>query len=107
MYYPDAPCCGMGSIEQKNFNMNKDKEQMLRNISEIDFALTDLNLYLDTHPSDKEALELFKKLAATLNSCVFDYEKSFGPLNARTNTDTRYFMWVSDDIKWPWKRECD
>lgn len=107
MYYPDAPCCVMGNAETKHYAEKNDKKQMLQTISELDFSLTDLNLYLDTHPSDKEALELFKKLAATLNSYVFDYEKSFGPLCARANTDTRYFMWVSDDIKWPWQRECE
>ena len=107
MYYPDAPCCVMGNTETKHCKDTADKKQMLQTISELDFSLTDLNLYLDTHPSDREALELFKKLSATLNSYVFDFEKSFGPLTARANTDTRYFMWVSDDIKMPWQRECE
>ena len=31
-----------------------DREMMLRQIATVDFAIVELNLYLDTHPSDQE-----------------------------------------------------
>ena len=44
------------------------KTELMKYINELEFALVDLNLYLDTHPDNAEALEMFTKLAATLKS---------------------------------------
>jgi len=35
------------------------KRRLMRQIKETDFVLKDLNLYLDTHPGCKEALEMY------------------------------------------------
>ena len=32
------------------------RNQLLQWINEVSFAVTDISLYLDTHPDDKEAL---------------------------------------------------
>ncbi len=36
-----------------------DKAQMLRYIQELGFAIDDVVLYLDTHPTDEEALKYY------------------------------------------------
>ena len=36
--------------------VSSEMNRMLRDISIIDFALVDLNEYLDTHPFDKQAM---------------------------------------------------
>ena len=36
------------------------EEKKLHDIGIADFVLTDLMLYLDTHPSDQKAMEYFK-----------------------------------------------
>ena len=41
--------------------MMHEKQMLLKAIQKYDFALYDLNLYLDTHPHSKEALQLFQK----------------------------------------------
>ena len=38
-----------------------EKARLMRKIKEYDFALKELNLYLDTHPNCRRALALFKK----------------------------------------------
>ena len=38
-----------------------EKEEMLQNIRCLEFAITELGLYLDTHPDDKKALCLHRK----------------------------------------------
>ena len=39
--------------------MMSEREKLLRQYQEADFALFDATLYLDTHPTDKRALEYF------------------------------------------------
>lgn len=39
----------------------KDREKLLQFISEVSFALIDVNLFLDTHPYDEDALEYYEK----------------------------------------------
>ena len=36
-------------------------EELMRAIMEADFFAVDLKLYLDTHPNDKRALEMFRE----------------------------------------------
>ena len=38
-----------------------DKEKMLRYVQELGFAIDDVVLYLDTHPTDEDALMYYKK----------------------------------------------
>ena len=40
-----------------------DRMQMLKEIGEVSFVVNDLTLYLDTHPTDKEALQAFTDAA--------------------------------------------
>ena len=39
--------------------MSKDQMRLLKFISQVSFALTETNLYLDTHPCDKVALSYY------------------------------------------------
>ena len=39
------------------------EEKMLHDIGIADFVLTDLMLYLDTHPTDRNAMEYFNHYA--------------------------------------------
>lgn len=79
------------------------QNELLTKIQEVGFALTDLNLYLDTHPECTQGLELFKKLAATLKSLKSDYTAKYGPLYARDSDNPAFFQWVKDGYKWPWE----
>ncbi len=47
-----------------------DRHTMLQNISEISFCVNDLNLYLDTHPTDGQALDLLTRCLPRENSCL-------------------------------------
>ena len=78
---------------------------MMQKIQEIDFAIIDLNLFLDTHPNCKDALELFTKLAATSRSLKSDYQRKYGPLYAANSENSTPFAWVHDDYKWPWQKQ--
>ena len=79
------------------------KCEMMKKIQETSFAVVDLNLFLDTHPDCEQALELYKKLVAMLESLKADYQSKYGPLYATKSRERTPFTWVSDDNKWPWE----
>ena len=45
------------------------------------FAIQELALYLDTHPEDKEALELYRSYQDMLHKGMMLYTEKCGPLN--------------------------
>ena len=84
---------------------SSNQSELLNKIRETTFALVDLNLYLDTHPNCKQALELFTSLAFTLESLKREYTAQYGPLKAMDVTNDTPFEWVSDKYLWPWQRK--
>ena len=56
-------------------------EELLRAIAEADFA-QDLKLYLDTHPDDKRAVEMYAEACRQYMACKAAFEDSFYPLTA-------------------------
>ena len=48
-------------LENEKLQLNGEAT-MLRQIQQTGFVLDDLRLYLDTHPEDKEALNMFKTM---------------------------------------------
>ena len=82
---------------------NLSKCQLIDIINQLEFATTGLNLFLDTHPNDEEALKTFTMLAAALKSYKHDFIQKYGPLYATDSTDETPFDWVSGKFKWPWE----
>ena len=39
------------------------QKQLLMYITQVSFALTEVNLYLDTHPCDQKAMEYYQEAA--------------------------------------------
>ena len=61
--------------------------QLLRKVSEAMFYMTDLNLYLDTHPDDTKALRMYEEAAANAKACFDAFEKRCYPLVAASSDD--------------------
>ncbi len=57
-------------------------QQLLRKVSEAWFYVTDLNLYLDTHPEDTRALRMFTEACENAKACTEAFEKRCYPLTA-------------------------
>lgn len=88
--------------------------QMLQKINEISFTVNDLTLYLDTHPTDENALSAFSQAANERKNLLEAYAKEFEPLtmncvcpdtNNQTGSHTSYpakkhFTWVDGPIPW-------
>lgn len=74
-------------------------------IQMYDFYLYELNLYLDTHPSDRNALDLFKKYTELRNAAYEAYINKYGPITADQSSTNERFNWVDDP--WPWERSAN
>ena len=70
---------------------------ILDQLSAAMFAAWDLHLYLDTHPFDTEAIEMFKQYTQKADKLRTEYEEMCGPLSSGTGYGER---WTKDP--WPW-----
>jgi len=75
---------------------------LMRQIQEVDFALVELNLYLDTHPEDQAAIAQFNQCAQTSMTLKRQFESLFGPLYQFGNSYSPVpFAWK--EAPWPWQ----
>ncbi|MCI8328150.1 MAG: spore coat associated protein CotJA [Oscillibacter sp.] len=66
----------------------------------LDFAIKELNLYLDTHANDQEVLQLYWSYLKLAKEGREKYEKMYGPLLSTDLTPEDGFAWLKDP--WPW-----
>jgi len=78
------------------------REQLLKKISLTKFAMVEANLYLDTHPDDKEAICYFQEHSRMYREAMDEYAKAYGPLTiAHAHHNDAYWDWVNQP--WPWQ----
>ena len=81
---------------------NNKREELLYNILMHNFALTELNLYLDLNERDTSMLNLYNKYLENKKQLVNEYEMNFGPLTLDgVNIGTNNFNW--NNSPWPWE----
>jgi spore coat protein JB len=83
--------------------MNEQKKLLMR-LSAAQFAAWELHMFLDTHPCDKTANEMFRKYTAEAAMLRKEYESKYGPLTVPSSNEAD---WLNDP--WPWENErcCD
>lgn len=57
-------------------------DELLRAIAEASFFAQDLKLYLDTHPDDKRAVEMYTEACRQYKACKAAFEDGYYPLTA-------------------------
>ena len=81
-----------------------EQEEMFLRMSEAEFAAHDLNLYLDLHPNDGNALDLFNKYRKEANRLMMEYEEKYGPILISSDSlNTSPFLWQT--LIFPWNME--
>lgn len=65
------------------------------------FALQELALYLDTHPHDKQALELYRQYQTVYHQGMKHFSENCMPLNHASPVDDKEYSWLRDP--WPWE----
>lgn len=82
-------------------NPKTERESLLYKIMEIDFAINDLNLYLDLHPENQKIYEKFKKLNEECIRLKDEYARTYGPLTI-DQTPKNTYEWMKNP--WPWDK---
>lgn len=79
-----------------------DRQSLLRAIQEIEFALLELNLYLDTHRYDRRALMEFNYYSQHLMTLKYSFDMQYGPLlNFGFSPSPSGWKWIEGP--WPWE----
>ena len=76
---------------------------LLRRIQEVQFTTLELNLYLNTHPDDTNALEHFNRMQAELCNLKRQYEEQYGPLVNFGFGVNKGNTWRWALQPWPWE----
>lgn len=79
--------------------MNR-REKLLRSLSSVQFALWELHLYLDTHPSDMEAAAMHAQYEKKYAQLLCEYEEAYGPLTPIVGEGVE---WLKNP--WPWEAQ--
>ena len=94
--FPGLDLPFMGMVNQKEKPVTPKTELQV-----LGFAIQELALYLDTHPDDREALELYQSYQKLYHKGMMEYSQNYGPLNHMTPTDCDKYKWINDP--WPWE----
>lgn len=76
------------------------QKKLLEQIQAYAFAMTDLGLYLDTHPTDTNALTLYHEYKQKKAKATEEYEAKYQTIQQGADTPDKW-GWVDDP--WPWE----
>lgn len=76
--------------------------KLLQGVDEASFYMQDLKLYLDTHPDDATAIEMFHEACKQYKACKEAFERSCYPLTACASSDKECWDWLNG--AWPPER---
>lgn len=94
--YPGLELPFMGMVNKNELPVTPRTE-----LQALNFALNELALYLDTHPDDTEALELYRQYQKLLFNGSMEYSKKGMPMTHITPVDHKTYTWL--DEPWPWE----
>lgn len=80
------------------------KTELMRKIQELSFAKVETELFLDTHPECRSALEYYQKTVDALEDAMEEYQNTYGPIVAASQNGTGW-SWV--DGPWPWQHQTE
>jgi spore coat protein JB len=81
------------------------REELMEKIHALSFAMTEAQLFLDTHPEDKTALAFYKTHRDIVEKLKAEYMEKFGPLTIYENDSEGCWSWL--DKPWPWEKEAN
>ena len=81
---------------------DNERERLLLEVQMYSFAMWDLNLYLNTHPTDVNAMRLFDQHRNSYKKAVENYESKFSALHVDC-VNTKGNSWEWNNSPWPWE----
>ena len=84
-----------------------DRDSMMKEIAETGFFLDDLRLYLDTHPLDGDALNIFSEYGRKRRTLLKEFAGRFEPLTCdcicpenNGGAGPKHWTWCDGPIPW-------
>ena len=74
----------------------------LEELQAIDFVLVELQLYLDTHPNDEDAIRQFNECTMKRKRLKKQVESVYGPMQQFGNSYSGS-PWEWNNTPWPWQ----
>lgn len=98
--------CSTNSLSSNISQRNR--EEMMSQLTAVSFALNDLTLYLDTHPDCPKGTELFYKLLEERLNLLSEFAGKFYPLTQISmitgDYDKSQYGWSEGPM--PWEGAC-
>lgn len=87
--------------------MTAEQRNLLNAIRMYDFYITELTMYLDTHPKCRRALDKFGRYTELRQKAYDAYAEKYGPITAVQSLASGgdCFKWVEDPF--PWERSAN
>lgn len=82
--------------------MDAEQSKLLKSVRMHSFAALEAHLYLDSHPTCKQALEYFQKHKKAYEEALAKYEEKYAPLTVSGVNNTDEWTWATSP--WPWER---
>lgn len=77
-----------------------EKVKLFQWINMVSFAVNDITLYLDTHPTDQEAISYFNHFREIRTNALKEYECNYGPLTIDTAMPDHEWLWATQAMPW-------
>lgn len=103
--YTEKQFCPCFNPDNGNNGQTGNGRELLERIRSLSFVKAELELYLDTHPKCKVALDYYYQTVDALTKLVDEYQAKYGPLTAMGTNNTEMWTWAS--APWPWHRDSD
>lgn len=89
------------NYKYNNLTATNKREELLLNVLRYDFVLTELTLYLDIYPKDRNMINLYNQYLEEKKRACFEYTKNFGPLTLDDQSNNNSWSWLQSP--WPWE----
>lgn len=90
--------------EKSTLTKGSKHEEALMEIFQVGFAINDLTLYLDTHPSCQKGIEMMRNLLEKRLNALADYAKNYVPLTQLSivtgETKENEYGWDEGPLPW-------
>lgn len=98
--YPGLDLPFMGMVNQKEKSSTP-----LHRLQAMNFAVSELGLYLDTHADDQDATDLFNQYVEQYAEALRQYEKERGSTTQMGAALTGRYEWLEGP--WPWDYDAN
>ena len=89
-----------------NKTFRSEQERLLHNINLMSFVIVEMTLYLDTHPTDVDAMDYVKHYVRMKEKAMREYAAKFGPLTISTADESNCKEWQWALTPMPWEGGC-